>query len=187
MIKKVLSVMLLTVGIILSSQFVGVSSVSYANTSTYPLANITVYRLFANLGYEIDTNPGPYSMTNDGFPIYATALPDSPLVNRNVNTLVITDKSGSKILGIQLFLNRTGYSERSQAPAIKFLLKIIKAIDENYYNKMDSKQLGYRMVELLCNGEQTLFHESIDHVYNLKTTYTDGERVMKIEIEAAAR
>ena len=147
MIKKVLSVMLLTVGIILSSQFVGVSSVSYANTSTYPLANITVYRLFANLGYEIDTNPGPYSMTNDGFPIYATALPDSPLVNRNVNTLVITDKSGSKILGIQLFLNRTSYTGRSGELATKFLLKVIKAINENDYNKLISKQIEHRIWE----------------------------------------
>ena len=138
--KKFLSIMLFFVMIFI---FTNISS---AATPTYPLANITVYKFFKNVGYEVDTSR-PASRTPDGFPIYGTSLPSNVLIRSNqfANTLVITNKNGDKILGIRLFFR----SNANRGDVIKVLLVITKALDKNIFEQMEEDWVAEKLNEFI--------------------------------------
>lgn len=71
--KKVFSAVLLVLTVFI------LPNISFATTPTYPLANITAYKFFKNMGYESDLRR-PAAITPDGCPIYGTDIPESPLV-----------------------------------------------------------------------------------------------------------
>lgn len=138
--KKVLSFLIATLSVVMLSANV------YAATPTVPLANITVYQLLTNVGYSIDTSR-PAAMTPDGCPIYGTGLPLKSLIQSNefANTLVISDRNGSKILGIRLFFDAQG-GKNNIAPVIA---KFIKALDENIYNEMGADWVNEEIMNFL--------------------------------------
>ena len=161
------------------------ASVSYAYTPTYPLANITVYKLSTNLssmGYDILVSQKPSAITPDGFPMYGLNIPDSSLIQSSefANTIMLVDKSGSQILGIQLFFNRNANVNSSA----KLLSKIVKALDENNYNKMTPEWVEKQMIEFMSNGDKSISHESMGYRYSFKKEYTNGNKITKVTIEA---
>lgn len=165
-------------------------NISHAATPTYPLANITVYQLFANMGYNnIDTSR-PGMRTPDGYPIYGTNLPESPLAQSKefANIIAISDKSGSKILGVKLFFNRT----REVDGTVAVISKVIKALDDNIYQNMSKSWVDAQITEFLTSTtfdtyDKNISLKSMDYKYSLSRKYTNGGLILQVTIEAVRK
>ena len=138
--KKFLSISLFFVMIFI---FTNISS---AANPTYPLANITAYKFFKNMGYELDLRK-PAAITPDGCPTYGTGLPESSLMQSSqyANTLLLTNKNGDKILGIKLFFR----SNANRADVVAVLSKVTKALDENIFEKMGADWVAETLNEFI--------------------------------------
>lgn len=117
-------------------------------TPTVPLANITVYKLFYNMDYVIDTRR-PGGITPEGYPIYMTSLPLEPLMQsqRFANTIVISNPAGNSICGIKCFFDANG----NKSDMVNVISKFIKALDENTYNEMGAQWINQQLNEFLSS------------------------------------
>lgn len=159
----------------------------HAAIQNYPLANITVYKLFSNLGYEIDTSRPSNVDDETGEPIYGTGLPYKQLMqsNRFANTLIRSSKDGTKITGIILFFNRN-YGADDNAAVI---VKIIKAIDLNIYQSMGESWVNEQVKEFLTSSvfnsrDKLISTNSMNYHYKLSRKYTNNNSVLKVMIDA---
>lgn len=181
--QKILAVLIAAFTVVIFSASV------YAATPKVPLANITVYKLLTNVGYSIDTRR-PAAMTPDGCPIYGTGLPLNPLIQSNefANTLVIADRSGSKILGVKLFFNARG----NKSDMVNVISKFVKALDESIYQEMGQAWVDEQLVEFLTsakyNSQNMLIGlKKMNHWYKFSRTYANGGSVLTVNIEAQSK
>ena len=130
--KKFFSVMLLAFCLQFVTNFFYESKAN-AVTPKIPLSNISVDKIFNNMGYNIDLN-NIAAKTPDGYPIYGTSLPYKSLKQSSqyANTLILTDKNSDKILGITLFLNNS----TNMFDVVEIVKIFFKAFDEKSYQEI---------------------------------------------------
>ena len=155
----------------------------YAETPRVPLANITVYQLFYNMGAAVDTRR-PAAMTPDGYPIYGTGLPLKPLMQSQefANTLVISNPKGNAIHGIKLFFNARG----NKSDMVNVLSKFVKALDENIYNEMGADWVSQQLNEFLSSyirEDKLISCKSMNICYKFRGSLNNGVFTVNIEAE----
>ena len=178
--RKFLSVtLLIALSIVLFTA--NVYAIKPNGTPTVPLANISVYKLFYNMGYIIDTHR-PAGITPEGYQLYATGMPLEPLIQsqRFANMVVLSNPDGNSICGIKFFFDVNG----NKSDMVNVISKFIKALDENAYNEMGAQGINQQLNEFLSSYEtiKRITAKSMNRYYKFYGETYDG--VLEVNIVA---